>query len=189
MSPALDPVALVSSVAEALRDRDPAGEASPVFDMATGQRSARVALWEGVELRFWVNHRRLLGDVMHWEVVGRLPDDLRTQAGPHRIEGAENVPELAIALLSATASTLLHKVVIDAPPSADIPSGAEDDVRATLVLFSRARKIRQQLERIAGEGHEGRYKQHALTAAAILAGSQRMAEIALHLESSDFAAE
>jgi hypothetical protein len=153
--------------------------------MGSGQRWATTRLWDGVDLRFWVKHRRIMGDVIFWELTGTVPSELRVDAGPQPIEGVTNVAEASVFLLGATSHTLFHFLVITAP------DGSQDEnlVRSRMVLFVRARRIRKQLELIAGEKHEGRYKQFALTTAVMLAADQRLAEIALSIESGDWGGE
>lgn len=160
----------------------PEGEASPVLDVGSGQRLAKTRLWGGVDLRFWVKPRRLLGDIVLWDLSGTLPPEMRADDGPHSIEGATNVPEAAVTLLGATSHTLFHYVVIVASNG----RRDEQDVRARTMLFVRARRIRRQLESISKEKHDGRYKQLALTAAVMLAGDQRLAEVALGINSGDW---
>lgn len=184
--PAPDARMILDEATEFLRERDPAGQAGVVFDLGTGRRSGVVVLWGQVELQFWVEHRAIRGDVMFMKLCGQLPHQMSDKASPRRI-WAVNVPEFVIAILAETATRLFEKAIYDSLNSDQTEPEDAEDARALIVLFHRARNICTQLIRIAAEKHEGSYKMLAFNYAVVLGSNQRLAELALNIDTDDLA--
>lgn len=182
--PHVAPPQLLDSTCNLLRGFDPEGDAAAHFLPETGQRWGTVQLWPGAELRFWIESRKVRGDLSWRYFDGPLPAGLESERGPQTMEGVRNVAELAFSLLQWVVSALLSKVIDD---DAVLESGTDEEIRAAVPPFRRARSIRHTLERNAATHDYEMQLQLALArVTAAMATSQRMAEWAIGIDSGDF---